>query len=340
MSHTPQQVLAQLQQQQYAPVYWLQGEEPYYIDLITNYIEEHVLSAAEKSFNLTIAYGKDLGMEQLMTQARRFPMGSTHQVVIVKEAQEFSDLQHEAGRQLIAAYIQSPQPATLLVFAYKYKALNARTKLSKLLASKAIMVNTKKLQQYQLPTWIQEYVQARALTITEKATWMLQEFVGNNLLRLAKELDKLQLNLGSDTAIDDSFVQTYVGISKTYNAFELQKALAQKDVRKANHIIHYFEANPKANPAIPLVALLFTFFSKLLLVHQAKQKTEEALAPILRVSPYFVGEYLQAAQRYPLPQVIANIHYLHQADLQLKGVNYPATPEGQLLKELIFKLVH
>ncbi|MEL6152900.1 MAG: DNA polymerase III subunit delta, partial [Bacteroidota bacterium] len=251
-----------------------------------------------------------------------------------------SDLQREAGRQLLSNYLQAPQPATLLVFAHKHKVLDARTALSKLLAQKAIVVNTKKLQQYQVPTWIKEYVQAQHLDITEKAAWMLQEFIGNDLGRLAKELDKLQLNLGQGKCIDDSLVQTYVGISKTYNAFELQKALAQKDVRKATQIIQYFEANPKANPAIPLIALLFSFFSKLLLVHQAPHKTEEALAPELRVRSHFVGEYLKAARHYTLSQVIANIHHLHQADLQLKGINYPTTPEGQILKELIYKLLH
>ena len=263
MPHTPQHVLVQLQLQQYAPVYWLQGDEPYYIDRITTYIEDHVLSAAEKSFNLTITYGKDTAVGQLLNQARRFPMGSTYQVVIVKEAQELSDLQREAGRQLLSNYLQSPQPATLLVFAHKHKVLDARTALSKLLAQKAIVVNTKKLQQYQVPTWIKEYVQAQHLDITEKAAWMLQEFIGNDLGRLAKELGKLQLNLGQGKCIDDSLVQAYV-----------------------------------------------------------------------------VGEYLKAARHYTLSQVIANIHHLHQADLQLKGINYPTTPEGQILKELIYKLLH
>ncbi len=340
MTLTPQQVLTQLQQQQYAPVYFLQGEEPYYIDQITRYIEANVLSAAEKGFNLTIAYGKDVSMGQVLGQARRFPMGARHQVVIVREAQGLADLQREAGCKLLMAYLQAPQPATLLVFAHKHKKLDARTAVSKALAQHAVVVNTKPLLDHQVPAWMHAYVQEKGMTINEKATWMLQEFVGNDLERLAKELDKLKINQAAGTAIDEHLVQTYVGINKQYNAFELQKALAQKDHQKATKIICYFEANPKASPAIMLVALLFNFFSKLLLVHQAPSKAEEALAPLLQVSPYFVGEYVRAAQHYPLPQVLDNIHHLHVADLRLKGINYPATPEGQLLKELIFKLMH
>ena len=340
MPHTPQQVLAQLQQKQYAPVYFLQGEEPYYIDLITNYVEENVLSAAEKGFNLTVVYGKDQSMNEILTHARRFPMGSERQVVIVKEAQELQDLKREEGSKLLAAYIKSPQPATLLVFAHKYKTLDARRSLSKVVAQQAVLVHAKKVYDQQMEVWITAYAREKGLRITEKAAWMLQEYIGNDLARLANELNKICLNLAESTEIDDAMVQTYVGISRTFNAFELQKALAQKDVRKAQQIVLHFAANPKNNPAIPLVALLFAFFSKLLLVHHAQDKSVSALAKVLQVRPYFVQEYLLAAQHYPLPKVIENIHHLHQADLQLKGVDYPATPAGQILKELVFKLLH
>ena len=341
MPHTPQQVLAQLQQKQYSPVYLLQGEEPYYIDLITQYLETHVLSAAERSFNLTVVYGKDQPMEQILTQARRFPMGSTHQVVIVKEAQELPDLQKQAGRQLLERYVKAPQPTTLLVFAHKYKTLDARQSLTKTLAQHAVVVTTKKLYDHQLPDWIRAYVQEKKLNITEKALQMLQECVGNDLARQANELDKLRLNLAAGATIDEDVVQTYVGISKTYNAFELQRALARKDAYKAQQIAMHLAADPRSNPVIPLVALLFTFFSKLLLVHHAGAAASETdLAGLLRVRPYFIGEYVSAAKKYPLPQVIANIHYLHEADLQLKGVDCPATPEGEILKALIFRLTH
>lgn len=339
MLHTPQQILAALKRKEYAPVYFLQGEEPYYIDLIANYIGENVLSASEKDFNLTVVYGKDHSMGEILTHARRFPMGSEHQVVIVKEAQEQQDLRKEEGGKHLAAYIQSPQPATLLVWAYKYKTLDARKSLSKVLAQKAVLVHTKKVYDYQIGAWITAYVQERGLSITEKANLMLQEFIGSDLTRLANELDKIQINLKQNTEIDDTLVQEYVGISRIFNAFELQKALAQKNIAKACRIVLHFEANAKKNPAIPLVALLFSFFSKLLLLHHAKDSSPSALANVLQVSPYFVQEYILAAQYYPLPQVIKNIHHLHQADVQLKGVDYPAVPEGQVLKELVCKLL-
>jgi DNA polymerase III subunit delta len=336
---TPQQVLTALKNKQYAPVYFLQGEEPYYIDLLTRYIEENVLSASEKDFNLTVVYGKDQTIREILTHARRFPMGSERQVVIVKEAQAQQDLHREEGSMHLEAYVRSPQPATLLVWAYKYKTIDGRKSLGKVLAQQAVVVHAKKVYDDQVTAWIADYAREKGLSITEKATLMLQECIGNDLTRLANELNKIQLNLGKDSEINDAMVQTYVGISRIFNAFELQKALAQKNIIKVHQIMLHFEASPRNNPAIPLVALLFSFFSKLLLLHHAKDKSASALAKALQVSPYFVQDYLQAAQHYPLSKVIENIQHLHQADLQLKGVGYPATPEGQILKELIFKLI-
>jgi DNA polymerase III subunit delta len=338
MVYTPQQVLAALAQKQYAPVYFLQGEEPYYIDLITRYIEENVLSASEKDFNLTVVYGKEQTMSAILTHARRFPMNSEHQVVIVKEAQELQDLNREEGRKHLEAYVKSPQPATLLVWAYKYKTLDASRSLGKVLAQQASLVYAKKVYDHQVAAWVTAYLRERGLSITEKAILMMQECIGSDLARLASELNKIQLNLGQGTEIDDAMVQAYVGISRTFNAFELQKALAQKDVMKAHQIVLYFEENPRNNPAIPLVALLFSFFSRLLLLHDAKDKSAPALAKLLQVHPYFIQDYLLAAQHYPLRKVIHNIQHLHQADLQLKGVDYPTMSEGTILKELIFKL--
>ena len=340
MPVTPQQVLSALKHQQYAPVYFLQGEEPYYVDLITRYIEDKVLRETEKSFNLTIVYGKDQTMDQVLTHARRYPVVAARQVVIVKEAQELQDLRREEGQKLLSNYVKAPQPATLLVFAHKHKTLDARTTLGKVLAQHGVVVHAKKVYDSQLPAWITNYVQAKGLTITQKASLMLQELVGNDLTRLASELDKVRLNLRPGNEINDVTIQAYVGVSKQFNVFELQKALARQDVRKANQIVLYFATNPKNNPAIPLVALLFSFFSKVLLVHHAQDKSQQALAKVLQINPYFVQEYLLAAQHYPLPKAIENIHHLHQADLQLKGVDYPTLEEGAILKELIFKLMH
>jgi DNA polymerase III subunit delta len=340
MAYTPQQVLTALKQKIYAPVYFFYGEEPYYIDTLVNYIESNVLSAFEKDFNLTVVYGKDQFMHEILAHARRFPMGSERRVVIVKEAQELQDFNREEGRRLLEIYIQSPQPATLLVWAYKYKVLDSKKFLREVLAQKTVVVHAKKLYDNQVAAWIPAYVQGRGLSITEKATLMLQECTGNDLTKLANELEKIQLNLGGATNIDDVMVQAYVGISRKFNVFELQKALAQKDTMKALQIVLHFGENPGSNPAIPVVALLCSFFSKLLLLHHAKDKSVSVLAKVLQVSLYFVRDYLLAAKNYPLIKVIENIQHLHQADLQLKGVGYPVTPEGQILKELVLKMIH
>lgn len=340
MLQTPQQVLEALKNKQYAPVYFLQGEEPYYIDLISDYIEHKVLNKAEKSFNLTVVYGKEQTVSQILTHARRFPMMAERQVVIVKEAQEMQDLNSEVGQKLLKSYLINPQPTTLLVFAHKHKILDGRKSISKLLDKYAMRVTTKKLYDSQLPAWIRNYVKEKNLTITEKATLMLQEFVGNDLERLANEIEKIGINLKKETQINDEVIQKYVGVSKEYNVFELQKALLRRDIVKANQIIQYFEANPKNNPVIPIIALLFTFFSKLLIIHHSKNKPQQHLAEVLQVNPYFFNEYLLAAQNYPLQKVIENIEYLHQADLQSKGIDYPFIVEGQILKEVVFKLMH
>ena len=340
MAYTPQQVLTALKQKIYAPVYFFHGEEPYHIDMLVNYIASNVLSTSEKDFNLTVVYGKDQSMQEILAHARRFPLGSERQVLIVKEAQELQDFNSEEGRKLLEVYIQFPQPATLLVWAYKHKVLDSRKPLGKVLAQKTVVVHAKKLYDNQVAAWILAYVQERGLSITEKATLMLQECTGNDLTKLANELEKIQLNLGEATNIDDAMVQAYVGISRKFNVFELQKALAQKDVMKALQIVLHFGENPGSNPAIPLVALLCSFFSKLLLLHHAKDKSAPALEKVLQVSLYFVRDYLLAAQNYPLTKVIENIQHLHQADLQLKGVGYPATPEEKILKELVLKMIH
>lgn len=340
MVYTPQHVLAALKKKQYAPVYFLQGEEAYYIDLLTSYIANNVLSASEKDFNLTIVYGKDQTMQEILAYARRFPMGSERQVVIVKEAQELQDLHREEGRRLLEAYVKVPQLATLLVWAYKYKTLDARKSLSKLLVRQAVVVSAKKVYDNQIGAWIASYVQERGLSITEKASLMLQAFIGNDLARLAKELNKVCLNLIKSNKIDATMVQTYIGISKSFNAFELQRALVKKNTTKAYQIVRHLAHSMKKGKAIPLVALLFSFFSKLLLVHHAKDKSEQALVSTLQVSPYFVREYLLAAQQYSLTKVLRNIQHLYQADLQLKGIDYPPISEEKIVQELVFKILN
>lgn len=343
MSQTAEQVLSDLKQQRYAPLYFLQGEEPYYIDLIAEYIEKYTLSESEKGFNQLVMYGKDVDVNTIVTNAKRYPMMSDRQVVIVKEAQEIQDLNTQAGQQLLEAYVKNPLPSTILVFCHKYKTLDSRKTLGKAISKFAVLVESKKLYDNQIPGWITNYVKTRGFKIEDNAVQMLADYIGNNLQRLSNEIEKILINFKQEdgnVVIDADMVQKYVGISKEYNVFELQKALAVKDVVKANRIVQYFEANLKANPIIPVIALLFTFFSKLLLVHHSTDKTERGLATLLKINPFFVKEYRIAAVNYPLSKVIQNIHHLRMADLHAKGIDNTGGSDAQILKELVFKLLH
>ena len=340
MPQNPEAVLKDLKAKKYAPVYFLQGEEPYYIDLIADYIEQNVLTDSEKGFNQIILYGKDISLNDILNNAKRYPMMSDKQVVIVKEAQEIQDLKKAEAHTLLENYIKNPLPSTILVICHKYKTIDKRKSLGKTLDKLAILVDTKKLYDNQIPDWIEGYIQKKGFSIKEKAKHILAENIGNNLERLSNEIDKMLINFSEKTEIDENIIQKYVGISKDYNVFELQKALAFKNVLKANQIINYFGDNTKEHPIIPTIAAIFSFYSKILIVHHSKDKSESGLAKILRVHPYFVREYLTAAKNYPLPKVMDNIHHLRNADLQSKGVGSANITDGEILKELVFKLVH
>ena len=340
MAVTPESILKDLKEKKYAPVYFLQGEETYYIDMISDFIEDNVLTEAEKGFNQTILYGRDVATNVILTNARRFPMMSERQVVIVKEAQAVNDINKEAGQKLLTDYIQNPVPSTILVFCYKNKTLDKRKSLGKLIEKHAVALTTKKLYDNQVPAWVESYMKSKGFGITPKATQMLSDSIGNDLERLANEIDKMLINFKEKIQIDEGVVQKYVGISKDYNVFELQKALITKDVIKANKIVNYFEANSKKNPIIPIIAILFSFYSKLLIAFHAKDKSERNLASVLKVSPYFVKDYMFAMKNYNPMQVVNNIHYIREADLKSKGVDNISATEGQILKELVFKLLH
>lgn len=340
MGQTAESVLKDLQAGRYAPVYFLQGDEPYFIDKIASHIEKHALSESEKGFNQMVMYGKDVDVNAVLNNARRYPMMSERQVVIVKEAKDIQDLNRQEGQAMLENYVKNPLPSTVLVFCHKYKTLDGRKSLTKTLDKHAVFVTTKKLYDNQVPDWISQYVTASGFTIDRKAAFMLNEYIGNDLERLANEIDKVMINFQEKVQIDAALIQKYVGISKEYNVFELQKALSLRDVVKANKIVQYFESNPKNHPVIPMIAMLFSFYSRLLLIHHGGDRSEAGVARLLKINPYFAKEYLQAIQRYNLPVVIRNIGFLRQADLQSKGIDSGGMTEGQLLKELVFKLMH
>ncbi len=340
MSSHPDQVLMELKSGKYAPVYFLQGEEAFYIDQITNYIEEHCLQEAEKGFNQTVLYGKDVNMGQVITNARRFPMMSDRQVVIVKEAKDIQDLNKEEGQKLLLDYLDNPVPSTVLVFAHKHKKLDGRKPLSKAVGKNAVLVTTMKVKDWDLPKWIESHVSSKGLQIDYHSTQMLAEHVGNNLERLDNEISKIEINLKGNTQITQELIQKYVGINKDYNVFELQKALSTRDVVKATRIVNYFSANIRQHPIIPMLALLYGYCTKLLILHSAKDKSDGGLSRALGVPPFVLKEYKMAAGHYGLTKVMQNISYLKDADLKSKGVNSGSQPEEDILRELIFKMMH
>ncbi|MDJ1501664.1 DNA polymerase III subunit delta [Xanthocytophaga agilis] len=340
MPHRPEAVLEKLKKREFAPVYFLQGDEPYYIDLISDFIEQHALPEHEKGFNQIVCYGKDVNVGTIVTQARRFPMMAERQVVIVKEAQEVSDLQREEGQKLLESYVQNPVPSTILVLAHKHKTLDGRKGLAKTLDKNAVLVDAKKMYDNKLPDWVIFYVKDKEYRIQPPAAQLLADYIGNDLSRLSNEIDKLILNIPAKSEITPDHIQKYVGISKEYNVFELQTALIQRNVLRANQIIHYFESNPKSNPAIMVVATLFGFFSKVLLAHASADRSEAGIAAAVGVNPYFAKDYLTAIRNYPLRKAMHIIHYLREADLQCKGVEAGQISDGDILRELVFKILH
>ena len=340
MAASPETVLKDLKQNKYAPVYFLDGDEPYYIDLIANYIEQHALNEADKGFNQIVMYGKDAQVNQVVSNARRFPMMAERQVVLVKEAQELQDLGKADAQKLLESYVQNPLPSTILVLCHKHKNFDKRKALYKAFGKNGVVISTKKLYDNQVPNWIEQYVKGEGHDISPKAVQMLNEYIGNNLERLVNEIKKILINFEGTVTIDDGHVQKYVGVSKEYNVFELQKAISFKDVVKANTIITYFAANPKDHPIIPMIALLYGYFSKLLIVHHSKDKSDKGIAAQLKINPYFVKEYIAASRNYSLGKVVNVIHYLRQADLQSKGVDSGSATGGEIMKELIFKILH
>jgi DNA polymerase III subunit delta len=341
MDANVKKILADLKAKKYSPVYFLQGEETYFIDVISNYIEANVLSDAEKGFNQVVVYGKDANMATILTHARRFPMMAERQVVIVKEAQDIQDLNKETGAKLLLDYLTHVVPSTVLVFCHKNKSIDKRRELGKKIDQYAVTINTKKLYDNVLPEFVSDYAREKKLSIDDKAVHALCEYVGNDLHRLTNEVDKLMIALSKPgESITLEQVMNQVGVSKEYNIFELQKAIINLDTLLANKIVNYFESNTKKNPIIPVVAYLFSFFSKLLAGSQAHDKSDKGLVSVLKISPYAVRDYSLALRHFPVHKIIQNISCIKEADLKLKGVNSGNETDGQIFRELVYKLMH
>lgn len=308
------------------------GEEAYYIDKLSKLIENTALKEEEKSFNQAILYGRDTDIKTVIGEAKRYPMMSERVVVIVKEAQQLRKIEE------LESYVQNPQPSTVLVFAYKYKTLDKRKKLYKSLSNDHLLFESKKLYENQIADWIGDNLSARGYSSNMKSRQLLAESLGTDLGRIDSELEKLELIIEKGSTIDEHLIEENIGISKDYNNFELIKALGKKDFVKAIKIQQYFKANPKDNPLVVTISLLFGFFSKLMMLHQAEDKSPKGLASLLRVNPYFVKDYQQGALSYDLKKLARIIHYLRECDMKSKGVGNSSTPDDELLRELIFKI--
>lgn len=339
MDASVKEIMTDLKAGKYAPVYFLQGEETFYIDLISNYIEANAIQPAEKSFNQVIVYGKDAAMANILTHARRFPMMAEKQVVIVKEAQEIQDLNKETGSKLLLEYIKKPVPSTILVFCHKHKSLDKRKEVGKKIDQYTTALTCKKIYDNLLPEFVSEYAREKKISIENAAVMALCEYVGNDLHRLANELDKLTISSDAKSISLDQ-VMSQVGVSKEYNIFELQKAIIRKDTLLANKIVNFFEANTRKNPMIPVVAFLFSFFRKLLAASQASDKSDKGLISSLKINPYAAKDYSYALRQYQTEKIVQTISHLKEADLKLKGVNSGSDTEGQIFRELIFRIIY
>ncbi|MFK5957735.1 MAG: DNA polymerase III subunit delta [Lutibacter sp.] len=317
------------------PIYFLMGEEPYYIDKISEFIEKNVLSEEEKGFNQMVLYGRDVAVEEISDNAKRFPMMAEKQVVIVKEAQDLS-----RTIEKLVSYVENPQPSTVLVICYKYKTIDKRKKLYKSLQKTGLIYDSKKLYENQIAEWIRRVLLGKKYKIENKAASMLVEFLGNDLSKISNELDKLMVVLPIGSTISAKDIEENIGISKDYNNFELRKAVGERNVFKVNQIINYFAQNQKANPLVVTISLLNSLFTQLLIYHTLQDKSKSSVARALKVNPFFVSDYITAAKNYPMRKVSQVIAFLREADVRSKGVGANALPSGDILKELMFKIIH
>jgi DNA polymerase-3 subunit delta len=341
-SMTAAELIKDLKNRKYKPVYLLHGDEPYFIDQVSDYVEQYLLPEAEKGFNQTVLYGKDTDVMTVLGAAKRYPMMADYQVVLVKEAQDMkwgTDSEDKKAINPLLNYLENPLPSTILVFCYKYGKFDKRKKAYKAIEKSGLIFESAGLYDNKVPGWVEGYLTQKDYKINQQASLMLAEYLGNDLSKIANELDKLMLNVAVGQEITLKHIQDNIGISKEYNVFELQTALAKKDALKANQIINYFEANPKANPIVLVLGNLNNFFTKVLVYHYVRDKSPQNLAREMGVSPYFIKDYEQAARSYNLGKTVQIISYLREYDVKSKGVE-SNTDHGGLMKELMFKILH
>jgi|WetSurMetagenome_2_1015567.scaffolds.fasta_scaffold03803_6 DNA polymerase III subunit delta len=335
MAVTYEEIISDLRKRLFRPVYFLAGDEPYYIDFITEYIGEKVLTEPEKAFNQLILYGEDTSVNAIIETARRFPMVASHQVIIVKEAQSLKKIED------LLIYVEKPLASTILVLNYKYNVLDKRTKLCKALEAHGIYFESVRLRDYQVPPWIERHLMSKGVKIDPSSSAMLTEYLGTDLNKIVNELDKLLITMPAGKGvITPALIEKNIGISKDYNNFELQKAIGEKNILRANMIVKYFIDNPNGNPMIRTISSLFTLFSKILIYHYTPDKSKNNIAAVLKVNPFFVKDYEAAASRYSVAKTLKVISLLRTFDMKSKGYGNITTDPGDLLKELVYRILH
>lgn len=328
-----EKIISGWQQKKYAPVYWLFGEEGYYIDRLMQYAEHNILPESEAAFNLSVFYGKDAQWADVVNACRRYPMFSERQVVLLKEAQLMKDLDQ------LESYLENPMPSTVLVIGYKGKGYDKRTRFYKTITQHAEVFESAKIREESVPAWIADHARTKGFEIQPKAAGLLYEHLGADLARIDSEIDKLALNLGSKKKIDDDDIEKYVGISKEYNVNELQGAIAARDIAAAMKIINYFEANPKNFAIHMVIPMLYSFFGKIYAVYNSGNRSEKALKPSFYFNPILTAQAIQAMKNYSWHEVERIIMLLHQFNLKSVGVGDAGTPGPSLMKEMVVKMM-
>jgi DNA polymerase-3 subunit delta len=314
------------------PLYCFDGEEPYYIDILCDYFEKEFLPAQERDFNLTIFYGKDAEWTNIVNECRSYPAFAERRVVILKEAAQLKEFNQ------LDAYIQQPSASTVFVIAYKYKKIDGRSGLSKAIKKNGVYVSFDKIRDYQLSDWILNYCKSKRIEISALNAELVGTYLGNDLQKIANELEKVLINVGEQKEITAALIERYIGISKEYNVFEYPSAIMERNAEKSFRIVNYFIANPKEAPLVLVTAMLYNQFSKLYHFHYVKNQAPKDIASTLKVNPYFVKDYQKAAQVYNLSQTIEAIHLIHQYNLHALGIDI-AHNDITLLKELTAKLI-
>lgn len=329
------QIISDITNRNFKPLYFLQGDEPYFIDQIVDKLMDGILDEMQKAFNLNVLYGKDSDVATIDNMARRFPMGAEYTVVVVKEAQSLNKIED------LVYYANSPSVSSILIMAYKYKTLDKRKKLHKAINKNGVLFTSDKIYDNKVPRWIQNYLSSKSIGIDPSAGVILTEFLGNDLGKISNELDKLILTLPQgQNKIHADHIEENIGISKDFNHFELMKALAKKNILKANRIIEYFGKNQKLNNINQTISSLFYFFSKVLALHFMQSTSNREIASTLHINPYFIGDYQTATRNYSKVKTVEIISILREFDLKSKGYGNPSVPADQLLQEMIFKIMH